>query len=266
LKYSFNEGALNNVKGHISECLVKQYIKENVVPSLKKEGWDYVFFNRHLHPFFNRYDSLWFYTSNGIFPNRKFIANLRKLDKLRREPDGFLIKLKKTGEMKTIKTSWSDFSDNQIRIRPRHAWNETTIIELEMRCPTCHMLNMIEVKPLQTSSKPSLWSKLPDFRPSKVANCRLCKKVIAEPKDVIPMGRPQEVTPMEVNKLPIVNGEIEVIEVKSDKAHLQAYQRKNYVKLIKNGYILHFFRVRIVSFKGNQFEILEKIVKNVNDL
>ena len=72
------------------------------LPSLKKEGWDYVFFSRHLHPFFNRkYDTLWFYTSKGIFPKCGLITHLRKLDKLRREPDGFLIKLKKTGEVKT---------------------------------------------------------------------------------------------------------------------------------------------------------------------
>jgi hypothetical protein len=143
--------------------------------------------------------------------------------------------------------------------------NETPIIELEMDCPDCHMLNWVEVKPIQTS-KSSFWSKLPDFRPSKVVNCRLCKRVIAEPKEVIPSQRPQETTQMHVDKFPMIDGEIEVIEIKSDRAHLQAYQRKNYVKLIKNGYILHFFRVRIASFEDNQFEIQEKVIKDVNEL
>jgi hypothetical protein len=104
MRYSFTGGALNNVKGHISEHLVKQFIEENVIPSLKKEGLDFVFFSRHLHPFFNHsYDTLWFYTSKGVFPSREFIVKLRKLDRLRREPDGFLIKLKKTGEIKKSK-------------------------------------------------------------------------------------------------------------------------------------------------------------------
>ena len=83
---------------------------------------------------------------------------------------------------------------------------------------------------------------------------------------MIPKEHPKDLLPRHTEQFPIVNGEIEVIEVKSNKAHLQAYQRKNYVRLINNGYALHFFRVRIVSFESNQFEIQEKIVKNVNEL
>jgi len=270
LRYSFTEGALNNVKGHISEHLVRQHIEEKVIPSLEKEGWDYVFFSRHLHPFFNRsYDNLWFYASKGIFPNRGFIANLRKLDKLRREPDGFLIKLKKTGKMKTLKISSTDFNENEIRIRLRQLRKGTIIATFEKRCPTCGVMNIVEVKPLRTSSEPLLL-KLPDFRPIKVENCRLCKKAIAEPREMMPMERQKDMMPTQTeprsDKLPIVNGEIEVIEVKSDKAHLQAYQRKNYIKLVNNGFVLHFFRVRIISFERNQFEITETIVKNANEI
>ena len=162
--------------------------------------------------------------------------------------------------------SLSDFSNDQIRIRVRTVRDKTTIVELEMRCPTCGCLNVVEVKPLQSSSKPLFWSELPDFRPLKTENCHLCKQIIAEPNDVIPKEHPKDLLPRHTEQFPIVNGEIEVIEVKSNKAHLQAYQRKNYVRLINNGYALHFFRVRIVSFESNQFEIQEKIVKNVNEL
>lgn len=205
LRYSFAAGALNNVKGHISECLVRQHIEDRVIPSLKKEGWDYVFFVGYL-PSIIPYDNLppeqrpfqdgeKFFITKDIFPNREFLTNLKKLDKLiEYEPDGFLIKLKKTRETKPLREA------------------------------------------------------LVEFRLLGVDGFIGCHK----------HGKTEQ--------LPIVNGEIEVIEVKSEKAHLQASQRKNYTKVVSNGYALRYFHVRMISFERNQFEVREKIIRNADEI
>jgi hypothetical protein len=189
------------LKGSIAESLVRQYVEDETMPSLEKEGWDYVFFMGYL-PEIVPYDNLppeqrpiqhggKFFISKDIFPNREFLTNLRKLDKLiEHEPDGFLVKLKKTGETKPLKEAFVEFGlfgvEGYIG-RSKNAKNE---------------------------------------------------------------------------QLPMVDGEIEIIEVKSDKAHLQASQRKNYIKVVSNGYALRYFHVRIVSFEKNQYEIEEKLITN----
>ena len=64
----------------------------------------------------------------------------------------------------------------------------------------------------------------------------------------------------------MVNGEIEVVEIKSDKGFLAQNQIRSYVNVVKNGYTLRLFHVKIVSFKGNQFEIREKIIRDPNEI
>jgi len=201
MRTPFNRSELSNWKGDISESLVKQHIEDITIPSLKKEGWDYVFFISHLSsiiPYENLppqkrpfQDGEKFFICKDIFPNNEFLMNLRKLDKMIGcEPDGFLIKLKETSETKPFGEALAEF----------------------------RLLNVNGFK--------------------KVKN----------------------------RQLPLVNGEIEVIEVKSDKAHFQASQRKNYVKVVSNGYSLRFFHVKVISFERNQFEIVEKIIRNPDEI
>jgi len=70
----------------------------------------------------------------------------------------------------------------------------------------------------------------------------------------------------ENEQLPIVNGEIEVIEVKSGNAILSPNQKRSYGKILQEGFILRFFHVNMISFEKNEFEIEEKLITNLNEL
>ena len=67
-------------------------------------------------------------------------------------------------------------------------------------------------------------------------------------------------------QLPIVNGEIEVIEVKSGNAILPPNQKRSYGKILQEGFVLRFFHVNVISFEKNEFEIKEKIITNPDEL
>ncbi|UCD96209.1 MAG: hypothetical protein JSV35_06870 [Candidatus Bathyarchaeota archaeon] len=63
--------------------------------------------------------------------------------------------------------------------------------------------------------------------------------------------------------VPIVNGELEIIEVKSGRnPNLMDKQRQTYSDLIINGCPLRLIRVRIVSFDRNQFLVEESKFTN----
>jgi len=64
----------------------------------------------------------------------------------------------------------------------------------------------------------------------------------------------------ENEKLPVVDGDIEVIEIKSDKATLPSRQKRSYERILNEGYVLRFFHVNIISFEKNEFEIEEKLI------
>ena len=65
---------------------------------------------------------------------------------------------------------------------------------------------------------------------------------------------------------PILDGEIEVVEVKADKGALPPNQKRSYGNILREGYVLHFFQVSIVSFEKNKFEIEEKLLTNPSDI
>jgi len=66
----------------------------------------------------------------------------------------------------------------------------------------------------------------------------------------------------ENEELPIVDGEIEIVEVKSDKGKLVFWQKEQYGEAIQKGIPLRYFHVNILSFINNEYEITEKLVLN----
>jgi len=66
--------------------------------------------------------------------------------------------------------------------------------------------------------------------------------------------------------LSVVDGDIEVVEIKSDKATLPSRQKRSYENILREGYVLRFFHVNIVSFEKNEFEIEEKLLTAPNEL
>jgi hypothetical protein len=67
-------------------------------------------------------------------------------------------------------------------------------------------------------------------------------------------------------KIELVSGEVEVIEIKADKAYMQTHQKKAYSLTLENGYKLRYFHVFIISFVKNQYEIEEKALETVDEL
>ena len=206
--YSFNQSDYRNLKGQIAEKLIRRYINEITIPSLR-ERWDDAIFT-HIAWFgdedlqnLNRpaYAQFWqkheekFFIARSLCPTPEFLARFKLLTKkLENIPDGFLVKLNKSSENVTLKQAlnnlriegdWEDFG--QVFFRAQHSDDE---------------------------------------------------------------------------KLAVVNGEIEVIEIKSDKSHLMAHQKKSYSAILNEGFSLRFFHVDLSSFKENKFEIFEKLILN----
>jgi phage FluMu protein Com len=65
-------------------------------------------------------------------------------------------------------------------------------MKLKMKCPNCGYWNRIEANKLfieQKTSEPKVKAYIPMYKPLKTETCEKCKKVIAEPKELIRMCR-----------------------------------------------------------------------------
>lgn len=225
MKYSFKQEELNNWKGHITESLTRFYIRDILTPKLEKEGWDKVIYLKSIHlriparpleelgpskrdfyrdKFINTKVLL---LSEGIYPTQEFSDKCEKVNELLNHlSDGFLLKFKKTGEMKRMKDIVLDVGIGEWRWKWGNRFEETD----ETRFST----------------------------------------------------REVDLT----TKFPIVRGEIEIVEVKSNKGRLSKVQKEEYANLVKNGYPLRLFHVSIVSSAKNHFEVKEKLLRTINEV
>jgi hypothetical protein len=224
LRYSFEYHELNNWVASLTERLVECYIKDILAVSLKNEGWDDIV-----------YMSAWFKTNGsklpsyaytkldereekreelmllgyGFFPTNDLLRVFKRLtSSLKNDPDGFLVKLKRTGKSKNLKSATKKFGLD---------FEGTSYTHFLMGKDIFGSRQFAEMFLTQTTSASS--------------------------------------------QLPEVNGEIEVVEVKTGKAYLPSNQRESYLGAIRNGFHLRLFHVDIVSMSENHFEIKEKLVK-----
>jgi len=72
-----------------------------------------------------------------------------------------------------------------------------------------------------------------------------------------------EMLPM---KIPVYSGEIEVIEVKSDKGTIASNQVESYSLVIQGGFKIRYFHIFINSIIKNDFDIEETIIANENEI
>lgn len=204
LKYSFNPQEFRNWKARIGERLVECHIENDVIPILRKKGWDGVIFtSTQFAPKFSWMGEMErkFLMANSLYPTPKFLRRFEQLTNLLENlPDGHLIKLKRTGKFKYLKDALSELELD--------SWGS--------------------------------WS---------FGNCRFVR---SEHDDK--------------EKLPIVDGDVEAVEIKSNKSFIMPHQRRSYRKIIENGFTLRYFHVDIISFEKNDFEITEKLVKDVAGL
>ena len=225
MKYSFKQQDLSNWKGRVTESLTRSYIRDVLSPKLKKEGWDEILFLQDIHlriparpleelpSYKQRFYRDKFMSikvillSKGVYPDQEFLDKCEKVNGiLEHLPDGFLLKLRKTGEMKQMKDLISDIGIGEWRWKWGNWFEEIDEIGFSTR----------EVD--------------------------------------------------ETTEIPIVTGEIEIVEVKSDKGRLGKVQREGYTNLVRYGYPLRLFHVSIVSFDRNHFEIKEKLIRTVNEV
>lgn len=115
-----------NFKGMITERLVRHYIRKEVIPTLKKEGYDDVI----LTPAWAKFEFSWFkdgtflperqfFIAKCFFPTNNFLKKFEKLTELLKNvPDGFLVKLKKTGKFKSLKNALSE-----LKLDKKLEWN-----------------------------------------------------------------------------------------------------------------------------------------------
>jgi hypothetical protein len=200
MKYFLPKQELNNWKGRLAERIVQLYIRDELIPRLKSQGWDEVIFSRET--WFDEWMSLGkpeerFFISNGLFPDEEFLLSFQRLTKqlLSNAPDGFLVKLKKTPGVKTL-----DHALKELGLEGS-SWN---------------------------------WGSY-SFEPSQHDKRE---------------------------KLPVVGGEIEVVEVKCGKSIIPPHQKKSYTNVVSGGHKVRFFNVVIRSLDKNDFELAEKVITN----
>ena len=254
MKYSLHPKELSVWKGRIAERLVKLYIKDVLIPKLEKE-FDIVFLE---------------FTSSGPFSDflpLSFVdcALLRKekidWEKAWKETDVRLFdesgkEMPLVGRRYKLEMErWkNEHVDNVKRGIPRRIkgifLKRGVFPSLDMYDNTINLMSLLEV------ATDGIFFKL-----NKTGEVIDRKKALSRMKDNtnILLNEPPE-------KIPIVSGDIEVIEIKLGKSNLPPHQKRSYRNIIQEGYCLRFFRVNIVSFVRNEFEIREKLLTNPNEL
>ena len=207
IKYSFPMKEFLVWKGRIGERLVEHYIRNVLIPALKKkERYDDVIYSPawfYAQTAWIKEFELKFLLSKGFVPTRMFLNDFKILTKtLENQPDGFLIKMRKTGKNKS--------------------WQEALkILKGDTGSYSWRIGFRDQVK------------KVFEFDPS-----------MRNKKDL----------------LPIVEGDVEVVEIKTDKSNLAPNQIMSYTNVLLRGYALRLFKVNIVSFEKNDYEIEEKVI------
>ena len=149
--FSLEKKYSGRFRGLIGESVIEKYIKKELIPTLiKKEGWDNIFYftkdffhvDIHIsrnpaHPesqnvskrFYEQKNEIEkFFLNNGLFPTDEFLSYFNKfLSILDYTPDGFLIKVKKTGERKLLGEALKKFSMCIGDIDSSEFWTKTIL-------------------------------------------------------------------------------------------------------------------------------------------
>ena len=63
------------------------------------------------------------------------------------------------------------------------------------------------------------------------------------------------------NNVPVFDGELEIIEIKTENAKMTRNQKNGYLEALSQGYKIRHFRVDMDSFNKNRFQIIESVIK-----
>ena len=237
-KFSLIPKELNSWKAKIAERLIESYVEQVLIPKVKREeGWDIVIFSRitwfsvpsstGFNPDF-RNERL-FFLSNGLVPTPKLLDKFEHLTQtLENMPDGFLVKLRRTGELKSLGNSI-----NEMGLKAVSRWKMQS-------AKSVFLSGLDRVRGLENIKKHGY---------AIVKGINFDREIL---------DTKQELT--------VVDGDIEVIEVKADKGNLSSGQVRSYTKVVKNGFPLRFFKVDMLAFEKNQFEITERLIREPSEI
>jgi len=228
LKYSLPTNVINNYKGRITETLVKYYISENLIPKLKEEkGWTDVFFD-------------------------KLVCPINRIEKELLQ-----------GNTQAVK-EMEEWNRSYYLDRPKNIISEINKVFLVKKIfPNEHLLDnclrLLMVLGVATDGM--------------IFKTKRTNKEISKQKALSTINKNYNMFNLETNvsvnyvdeeelpeKIPLVDGEIEIIEVKSGNARIPLHQIEDYQKAIENGFFLRYFHIDIISFKDNMFELKEKLI------
>jgi len=243
LKYSFHPKELNNWKARITERIVGLYIRETLTPELKKEGFELIFWN------------------NPPLPLGITAALLKGSKEIDWEKECYeRVTVYRAGERKNVKDLPKEERRYYVEQWKKDKKEAATKIPKEIKLfflengfyPDSNLFN----------STIRLFSLMEVATDGILFKLKITGKTIKKKKALSGLEDRFNYTNIP-EEIPVVSGEIEFIEIKSGKAFIMRHQAENYREVIESGYNLHYFHVFIISFENNQFEITEKLVKNV---
>ena len=219
MRFRLNPRELNGFKARLAERLIERYMEQRLIPQLRKEEkWDFIIYvvvawcsiggsSRDVSAFF---------LSNGVFPTHDLMRSFERVTKaLNNVPDGFLVKLKKTGKSKTLKAGLKEMG-----------WRRGESLGMSF-------------------SSPVDWQE---------KGYRIQRRIVFTPDG------------SEDTSLPIVEGEIEIVEVKYGTSNLAPSQMESYRNAMRQGCSLRYFHVEIISFEKNEFNVEMRHITNPNEI
>jgi len=249
---SLNPNTLNNLKARVTECLSWQYIIDVLASKLKKEGIQIILDTDPRLPL-----------SCVV---RRLLLN-EKVKDWRSEFESSVISLSiidNNGPEKVIRDDgrWGEITEKEKHFYVER-WKEEKIGEA---ASVPNRIKMIFLRQAIYPDSALLQKVLKLFATMDVATDGILFKVrktgdlISKKSGLSRLTPDVESMKGLPSRIPIVSGEVEIVEVKANKARIPFWQQKAYAKAIRNGCPLHYFHVEILSLDDNDFNLTEKII------
>jgi hypothetical protein len=229
LKFSLCPQDWSNWKARITERLVEYYIQKEVIPSLQEEGWSDAM-----------YSAGWFY-----YPIR--------------DSRGDILEMGEKLEAKCLISNGLFPTSEFLRKFQK-------LTQLLENVPDGFLIKWKEtnrLKPLKEALTDLRLDKSHWEYGSFQARFNSRREYIGGRLKEQITNKP---TSIEEQILPVANGEVETIEVKSGKSWKYTLQKESYSNILREGYVLRLYLVKIVCFEKNDFEIEEKVLSSPIEL
>ena len=259
---------LNRWSGRVAERLVECYINEKLIPKIQQEEFDSVFFDIGLAKYF-------MLPFSGDF--KLLLMGEKKLD-WKKIYEETVTELSRGGEVIRKNGEWVNVTeDEKNKIIKQYEYDQKLrVSKINDKIMLYYLLKGVIPDKKLFAKTLGLLLLLNVWTDGFLIKMKKTNKVF-KTKELISMINYNELTlPIRVHnmlkrhKFPKetyqVSGEIEFIEIKSNKAFIPTHQIDNYLELIEAGYKMRYFQVDTNSFQKNIFDIDEKILNDINDL